>query len=164
MERIRESLENQFNLIEIKSQISGLEETKSVIKDLLNDTAQNALREFLSQASTLVNDLNIQTQESQPRLQRMIMDKVYYAVSFEAIDFNCSNNDFDKTTIYVGLGIDLEMQKKVLGYWMKSSSENTYEFWLKVCKELKQSGIQSIHIKSIDNIYWLTKAMNLVFA
>lgn len=164
MSRIHEFLENEFDSIEIKSQISGLEETQTIIRDLLKETAHHALTEFLNQANSLVNDLNLQTQESQPHLQRMVMDKVYYAVHFEAIDLNSTDSDFGKTTIYIALGIDLEMQKKVLGYWIKSSSENTYEFWLKVCKELKQSGIQSIHIKSLDNIYWLTKAMNLVFA
>ncbi len=164
MERIHEFLENEFDSIEIKSQISGLEETKVIVKDLLKDTAGNALAEFLDQTRALVNDLNNHTQESQPRLQRIIMDKIYYAVHFEAIDFNWNNNDFDKATIYIALGIDLEMQKKVLGYWIKSSSGNSFEFWLKVCKELKQSGIQSIHIKSLDNIYWLTKAMNLIFS
>ncbi len=164
MARIHEFLENEFDSMEIKSQFSGLEETKTIIRALLKDAAQNALRGFFNQAMVLVNDLNTHAQESQPSLQRIRMDKVYYAVHFEVIDFTCSNSDFDKTTIYIALGIDLEMQKKVLGYWIKSSSENTYEFWLKVCKELKRSGIQSIHIKSLDNIYWLTQAMNQVFS
>ena len=162
--RIEEFPQNEFDTFEIKSQISELDQTRNILKGLLENLTQNTLNDFFDQTVSLVNDLNSDARESLRYQSRIEFDKVYYAVHFEAIELNSSNKDFDKTIIYIGLGLDLDMQRKILGYWIKTNSENTYDFWLRVCKELKRSGISSIHIKSLDNIYWLTKAMNVVFS
>lgn len=87
----------------------------------------------------------------------------YYAIHFEKLDLNNINPELNNITIYVGFGLSLNMERTVLGFWVKKRATNSYKFWLKVCKQLKDSGVSSIEMKEYNDQYWLTEAMNRVF-
>lgn len=140
-----------------------LEETKAIIRDLLRDLTHNTMKEFLSKTKNLINDLNTYNGDTLLNSGNNSFAKVYYAVHFEAINLSSNNDKLSNVNIYIGLGIDLEMQKTVLGFWLKNENENGYQFWLRVCEQIKNSGVESICVKGCDNFYWLNEAMNKVF-
>lgn len=146
-----------------EAEFEELEETKAIVRDLLRDLTFNTMKDFLGRTKTLISDLNTDTGDVLIHTNKHSLSKAFYAVHFEAINLNVSNVQLADATIYIGLGIDLEMQKTVLGFWLKQEQENGYQFWLRVCGQLKDSGIETISIRSFDNFYWLNEAMNKVF-
>lgn len=64
-------------------------------------------------------------------------------------------------TVYVVLGIDMEGEKKCLGiYYFKNESASG---WLNVLNELKNRGVESILIFSVDNLTGISDAIKAAF-
>ncbi len=139
-----------------------LEENKIIIEDLLKSLRHKTLKDFVNNIEILIKDLNIsQTSGAQQTSKQSITD-TYYAVHFETVNFRL-NTETENVTVYIGFGLNLEMERTVLGFWLKRNSENSYKFWLKVCQELKDAGINNIEIREYNNQYWLSEAMTQVF-
>lgn len=62
---------------------------------------------------------------------------------------------------YVALGINGEGHKDILGIWI--GENEGAKFWLKVCTELKNRGIQDILIVCIDGLKGFPDAIHTVF-
>lgn len=62
---------------------------------------------------------------------------------------------------YVALGISGEGFKDILGIWI--GENEGAKFWLKVCNELKNRGIQDILIACIDGLNGFPDAIRTVF-
>ena len=62
---------------------------------------------------------------------------------------------------YVALGINSEGYKDILGIWI--GENEGAKFWLKVCNELKNRGIQDILIICIDGLKGFPDAIHTVF-
>ncbi len=117
------------------------EKTKKVIKQLLDVFVDNSVGQLYN---TSVHQQ---------------ANKDFYSILFEELVF--SSDPAKK--IYIGFGLDTEMQKTILGSWFKDPEESNYHFWLRVCKDIKGSGVESIKLKDNNNFYWLTEAMSRVF-
>jgi len=152
---------NYYTKNKINNKSEDLQETKLIVGDLLKDLSRNTIQDLVKQVSSLVNSLNLYNKDFLVHSAKKEMGESYYALQFEALNF--TSMSYTGTTVYIGLGIDLEMQRKVLGFWLKQETENSYDFWLRVCQELRGLGIRSVEIKYCSEFYWLSEAMDKVF-
>lgn len=144
-----------------KSSFTDLEETRGIVQALLSDLKETTLNDLFREVQTLINGLNVYNRDSLDPWTENKFAKDYYAVHFETIDFNYA---YGKNTIYIGFGIDCNMQKNILGFWLKHDHESYLHFWLKVFEQLKQSGMKSIELESFEDCYLQYEAKNRVFS
>lgn len=138
-----------------------VKESNTIIQDLLESVRQETYEDLIQKIELLVKDLSI---NNGPDLSNSTTPTYcYYAIHFEDINLSLSHKKHNSDTIYIGFGLDLEMQRTVLGYWLKKHSESPYHFWCRVCNELKASGITSVEMTEFNEQYWLTEAMNQIF-
>ena len=62
---------------------------------------------------------------------------------------------------YLGVGIDLEGYKDVLGMWI--GAHESAKFWLTVLTELKSRGVQDVLVVAVDNLTGFSEAIATVF-
>jgi transposase-like protein len=94
--------------------------------------------------------------------QSRVLDKVYPIVYLDAIHFKVrKDNRIVNKAAYSVLGIDIAGQKDILGIWIgESESAN---FWLGVCNDLKNRGVEDILIACKDGLSGFSEAINTVF-
>jgi putative transposase len=63
--------------------------------------------------------------------------------------------------IYLALAITLEGQKELLGMWV--TENQGVEFWLAVCTDLSNRGMQDCFIACIDGLTGFSEALGMVF-
>lgn len=142
---------------------SQIKNDQIIIESLLKTIRHKTYEDFISKVEILVKDLSIDNNNDLISPFRLGQPRSYYAIHFDSINLNTLSKELDSSIIYVGFGLDLNMQRTVLGFWIQAGSETPYKFWTKVCKELKDSGIHSVEIKENHQQYWLSEAMRQVF-
>ncbi len=142
---------------------SEFEENKIIVEDLLKSLRHKTLEDLVHKIEILIKDLNTYHYDWPINAVKNTETESYYAIHFENLDLSIVSKELDNVTIYIGFGLDLNMQRTVLGFWLKRESDNPYKFWLKVCQQLKDSRIHSVEFKEHCNQYWLTEAMHQVF-
>lgn len=86
----------------------------------------------------------------------------YPVVYFDAVHFKVRDEGAIVTkAVYSCYGIDLEGEREILGLYI-GESEGA-KFWLGVCSELKQRGIEDILIACMDGLKGLPEAIENVF-
>ena len=90
------------------------------------------------------------------------LDSIYAVVFFDAIHYKVKENGkvISKAS-YTCLGINLEGKKEILGIWVGENEGSKY--WLQVCTELKNRGVNDILIACIDGLKGLPDAIKSVF-
>lgn len=86
-------------------------------------------------------------------IQKIIKDAVHFKVREEG--------RIVTKAAYVALGINSEGYKDILGIWI--GENEGAKFWLKVCNELKNRGVQDILIVCIDGLKGFPDAIHTVF-
>lgn len=90
------------------------------------------------------------------------LDSLYPVVFLDAVHFKVREDGRIVTkAAYVALGINSEGYKDILGIWI--GENEGAKFWLKVCNELKNRGIQDILIICIDGLKGFPDAIHTVF-
>lgn len=90
------------------------------------------------------------------------LDSLYPVVFLDAVHFKVREDGRIVTkAAYVALGINSEGYKDVLGIWI--GENEGAKFWLKVCNELKNRGVQDILIVCIDGLKGFPDAIHTVF-
>ena len=90
------------------------------------------------------------------------LDPIYPIVFLDAVHFKVRQDSRIVTkAAYVVLGITMEGHKDVLGVWI--GENEGAKFWLKVCTELKNRGIQDILIACVDGLKGFPEAIQSVF-
>jgi transposase-like protein len=90
------------------------------------------------------------------------LKKIYSIVYLDAIHYKVKeDSQIISKASYTCFGIDLEGNKDVLGIWI--GENEGARFWLRVCSELKNRGIQDIFIACIDGLKGFSEAINSVF-
>lgn len=73
------------------------------------------------------------------------LDRVYPIVFLDAIHFKVRQDSrITNKAAYSVLGINLEGHKEILGIWI--GEHESAEFWLNVCNDLKNRGVEDILI------------------
>jgi len=79
------------------------------------------------------------------------LDSFYPVVFMDAIHFKVREEGHIVTkAAYIALGINGEGYKDILGIWI--GENEGAKFWLKVCNELKNRGVEDILIVCIDGL------------
>ena len=94
--------------------------------------------------------------------QNRPLESIYAIVYFDAIHYKIrSNGLIESKAAYTCLGIDLEGKKDILGIWIGESESS--KFWLSICNELKNRGVNDILIACLDGLKGLPDAINTTF-
>lgn len=90
------------------------------------------------------------------------LDKVYPIVFMDAVHFKVKDEHrIVSKAAYIALGINIEGQKEILGVWI--GENEGAKFWLRVCTELKNRGINDILIASVDGLKGFPETITSVF-
>lgn len=90
--------------------------------------------------------------------QNRPLQEEYYFVFMDAIHYKVkANNRIVSKAAYIVVGIDEDGYKDVLGIWI--GENETSKFWLKVLTDLKNRGIQKVHIFSVDGLAGFREAI-----
>lgn len=79
----------------------------------------------------------------------VFMDAIHYKVK--------QNNRILSKAAYIVIGIDVDGYKDVLGIWVGETE--TSKFWLKILTDLKNRGVQTVNIFSIDGLPGFNEAI-----
>jgi len=90
------------------------------------------------------------------------LDRIYPIVFLDAIHFKVrKDNRIINKAAYTVLGISIEGQKDILGIWI--GENESASFWLGVCNDLKNRGVEDILIACKDGLSGFSEAINTVF-
>lgn len=90
------------------------------------------------------------------------LDSLYPIVFLDGIVFKVRKDArVVNKCVYSVLGINLDGRKEILGLWV--SEAESASFWLAVCNELKNRGVQDILIACRDNLSGFSEAIATVF-
>lgn len=90
------------------------------------------------------------------------LDRVYPIVFLDAIHFKVrKDNRIINKAAYSVLGITIEGHKEILGIWI--GEHESAKFWLSVCNDLKNRGVEDILIACKDGLSGFSEAINTVF-
>jgi len=90
------------------------------------------------------------------------LDAVYPIVFLDGIVFKVRKDSrVVNKCLYSVLGINLEGRKEILGIWL--SENESASFWVTVCNELKNRGVEDIFIACRDNLNGFSSAIETVF-
>lgn len=112
-------------------------------------------------AGTISNITDKINDEAKEWYSRML-ERFYPVVFLDAVHFKVREDGRIVTkAAYVALGIDAEGCKDILGIWV--GENEGAKFWLKVCTELKNQGVEDILIVCIDGLKGFPDAIRTVF-
>ena len=112
-------------------------------------------------AGTISNITDKINDEAKEWYSRML-ERFYPVVFLDAVHFKVREDGRIVTkAAYVALGIDAEGCKDILGIWV--GENEGAKFWLKVCTELKNRGVEDIFIVCIDLLKGFPDAIRTVF-
>ncbi|WP_332699565.1 IS256 family transposase, partial [Halalkalibacter lacteus] len=90
------------------------------------------------------------------------LDRVYPIVFLDAIHFKvCKDNRIINKAAYSVLGISMSGQKEILGIWI--GENESASFWLGVCTDLKNRGVEDILIACKDGLAGFSEAIQSIF-
>ena len=90
------------------------------------------------------------------------LDRVYPIVFLDAIHFKVrKDNRIINKAAYSVLGINVQGHKDILGIWI--GENESASFWVGVCNDLKNRGVEDILIASKDGLTGFSEAINAVF-
>jgi len=108
--------------------------------------------------SRITDKIMPQVQEWQSRP----LDELYPIVFLDGIVFKVrKDSKVVNKCVYSVLGIDMDGKKDILGLWI--SENESASFWLSICNELKNRGVQDVLIACRDNLSGFSKAIETVF-
>lgn len=91
------------------------------------------------------------------------LDRVYPVVFLDAIHFKVrKDNRIINKAAYSVMAINMAGQKEVLGIWV--GEHESASFWLGVCNDLKNRGLQDILIACKDGLSGFSEAISTVFS
>jgi transposase-like protein len=94
--------------------------------------------------------------------QNRPLDKMYPIVYLDAIRIKTKEEGRGcQKSVYTALGVNLEGQKEVLGFWI-AESEGA-KFWMSVMTELKNRGVQDILIACMDGLTGFPDALRAIY-
>ena len=90
------------------------------------------------------------------------LERIYPIVYLDAIYFKVrKENRIINKAAYSVLGITISGQKEILGIWI--GENESASFWLGVCNDLKNRGVEDIIIACKDGLSGFSEAINTVF-
>ena len=111
---------------------------------------------------SLISEVTDAVVEEVKAWQSRPLEQIYPIVFLDALMVKMRHEGkVENRAVYVGIGIDLDGRKEVLGLW--SSANEGAKFWLQVLTELKNRGIRDIFIACVDGLKGFPQAIESVF-
>ena len=94
--------------------------------------------------------------------QERPLETIYAAVFMDAIHYHVrSEGCIVKKAVYIGLGIDMDGHKDILGMYI--GENESAKFWLSVLNGLKNRGVEDILIVCVDGLSGFPQAIEAVY-
>lgn len=94
--------------------------------------------------------------------QNRPLEPLYTVLFLDGMSFDVrENGSYQKKTVYVILGINLDGRKQLLGLWI--GENETSKYWLSILNDLKSRGVQDILIACVDGLNGFEQAINSVY-
>jgi len=101
-----------------------------------------------------------------PELQQWrtrTLDEVYPVVYMDAIVVKVrTDGRVTNRPCYIALGTNLDGEKDVLGLWLGDGDEGA-KYWLSVCSEIRNRGVNDICVACVDGLTGLDDAIESVW-
>lgn len=95
--------------------------------------------------------------------QNRPLDRVYPVIFLDAINVKIRDGKVANRPIYVALAVTAEGTRDILGLWAGDGGEGA-KFWLNVCTELKNRGVEDVLMAVCDGLTGLPDAINTVWS
>jgi len=113
-------------------------------------------------SSSLISNITDKIMPAVVEWQARPLDSVYPIVFLDGIVFKVRHDGkVINKCVYTVLGINLDGHKDILGIWI--SENESASFWLSVCNELKNRGVNDILIVCRDNLSSFSSVVETVF-
>lgn len=90
------------------------------------------------------------------------LDAVYPIVYLDAIRIKArQNSQIVNKCVYMGIGINVEGHKEVLGLWL--GEQEGAKFWMNIITELKNRGVNDILIACVDGLKGFPEALEAIY-
>jgi transposase-like protein len=94
--------------------------------------------------------------------QNRLLDKVYPIMFMDAIHYKVrSENRIISKAAYICMAFGIDGHKDILGIWI--GEQEGAKFWLSVCNDLRNRGVEDILIACMDGLKGLPEAIKTVF-
>lgn len=114
----------------------------------------------------LISSVTEAVMEEVKTWQNRPLDVVYPIVYLDALVLKIrESRQVINKAIYVGIGVNMEGHKEVLGLWTgpQGHAAEGAKFWLQVLTELKNRGVADVFIACIDGLKGFPEAIETVF-
>ena len=150
---------HQSNVSGIEDQILALYAKGTSVRDI-----QDHLQQLygVEVSPTLISNVTNKIMPLIKEWQNRPLQTVYAMLFLDAIHFKVKQDGaIVNKAAYMGIGLDLEGHKDVLGIWIGENESS--KFWLLVLNELKNRGVQDILITCVDNLKGFSEAISACY-
>ena len=111
---------------------------------------------------SMISKITDKVVEAAAEWQSRQLDEVYPIVYMDAMHFKVrDDNKIVSKAAYICMALDMQGKKDILGIWI-GESEGA-KFWLSVCNDLKNRGLNDILIACMDGLKGLPEAIKTVY-
>lgn len=111
---------------------------------------------------SMISKITDKVMDSAVAWQNRPLDLVYPIVYMDAVHFKVrDDHKIVSKAAYICMAIDMKGYKDILGIWV--GEQEGAKFWLSVCNDLKNRGVQDILIACMDGLKGLPDAIKAVF-
>jgi len=133
-------------------------------KGMSNRDIEDHLRDIygVEASASLISRITDKIMPAVAEWQSRELEAIYPIVFLDGIVFKVRKDArVINKCVYSVLGVRLDGRKDILGIWI--SENESASFWLSVCNELKNRGVQDILIACHDNLSGFSEAIATVF-
>ncbi len=113
-------------------------------------------------SASLISEVTDSVMEEVRAWQGRPLDAVYPIVYLDALVVKMRHEGrVENRAVFVGIGINMEGHKDVLGLW--TSAAEGAKFWLQLLTELRHRGVRDILIACVDGLRGFPEAINAVY-
>jgi Transposase and inactivated derivatives len=111
---------------------------------------------------SMISKITDKVMDSAVAWQNRPLDAIYPIVYMDAVHFKVrDDHKIVSKAAYICMAIDIKGYKDILGIWV--GEQEGAKFWLSVCNDLKNRGVQDILIACMDGLKGLPDAIKCVF-
>ena len=155
--KIVKKYENVCN--ELDKKIIGLYACGMSVRDI-----QSEMEELygIDVSPAMISKITDKVVEAAAEWQSRELDEIYPIVYMDAMHFKVrDDNKIVSKAAYICMALDMKGKKDILGIWI-GESEGA-KFWLSVCNNLKNRGVEDILIACMDGLKGLPEAIKTVY-
>ena len=144
---------------ELDKKIIGLYACGMSVRDI-----QSEMEELygIDVSPAMISKITDKVVEAAAEWQSRELNEIYPIVYMDAMHFKVrDDNKIVSKAAYICMALDMKGKKDILGIWI-GESEGA-KFWLSVCNDLKNRGVEDILIACMDGLKGLPEAIKTVY-